>query len=441
MKTKHLSWILILVTLFFITSCTKEAVIPPPEEEEEEAVIPPSEEEEDVSVIEGEEGFSSLAGQNALKSSNLSEIEAVYCQGYENDPSNAEAAFGCFLVMLAQMFESQGITDFLAALNEPAINVQSNILDPENPNALCTKLAAQTPMKYYEEFPQLPFNAYRFSMNYPGGFKEGFKEFFEELLKRAKNNNIVASRIQDDLFALDQYLDELIALLTVSRGVSDFSFTLPRELCGASDRDIVIRRIDLEGFHAALGSIKIFVNLLHAYTIGLDPARFVNGDDDFVLRTPFVDDANGVGGDIKKFAELIPGREDLSALKPLMMSTLNSIITFLGTVEDSSDSEVFGYLLTDRKFSGFFDKVEKAAKDLKYSLENPGLLTPLTHLECPTVSLNVNRFLEGLPDPKVVGVADPVVDPFTVSPITGKIEIVTDFFEILFAEIATFEHD
>jgi len=256
------------------------------------------------------------------------------------------------------------------------------------------------------------------------------------MLKRAKNNGISLSRLQDDLFALDNQLGQLLELLSISRANASFSFTIPKDLCQVS-RDIVVNRIDLEGFNGILGSLKVFVNLLHSYAIGLDPARFVGGNpavaNDTVNEREFVADANGVGGDGKKIAELISGRGDISSLSPLFLNSLNSLIAVLDGVHSEQDSQVFGYLFSMGRFQKFFRNVNRASKDLKSSLEHPGVLSPFTQLGHPSIKVDAGNFMSHLPDPKGVSSSDPFV-PSRYGGIRG----VANFWEVLLNGIVNF---
>lgn len=264
----------------------------------------------------------------AFRSANLVTIESVHCPAYESDRTNAQAAFGCFFVRTLRVLESRPFTQALALLGEPAVNLQRDIFDPANPDALCTELGrgalTEGRQSWFGEFPNLPFNNYRF-----GSLETFFgREFLVKLRNSGRNAGSSLQRMRNYLWNLDGLLNPLIDMLAVAKNSPDFSFTIPREICPVHPtrmRDIVVRNIELEGFHAALGSVKIFVNLIGSYMTGLNPFWFVasNGD---ILERRFVENANGVRPNRMKFAERMRGRQDVSFLEPLLRSSLNSFI-------------------------------------------------------------------------------------------------------------------
>ena len=373
---------------------------------------------------------------NSMKSGDLTQIEETHCSLLTGDSEDwdATAGFGCFLVRLSQMFESAPITDFLAAISEPALHIQRDILDKNNASALCPKMAAMHPKKYYQQFSNIPFSAsYDFKKS-PLPSKNHWHRFFREMRRRVKVNGIALSRFQNDLSELDTRLEELLKLLSVPKGDSDFTFVIPKETCGVMSKDIVIKKIDIDGAYGALGSLKIFANILGAYTIGLDPARFISTTGE-VNRSEFVKDANGVGGDGKKIVELKTGSGDKSGLKPLMQEVVASVINLLDNVHTSADSDVFGHLVTNSttEIQKTFGDIHNVSKDMQASLNDPATLTPMTHFRHTNIRLNMTRFLQGLPDPKAVNNADPFV-------LRGsrRIETVPSFWRTLLTNIASF---
>lgn len=357
-----------------------------------------------------------VISQTALKEANLRDIFTVHCDAYDNDNTNATAAFGCFMAKAAMMFQSDEIDAIVTAFGEPTIDIQSNILNKNNSEALCTGLASMGSKQYFNAFPKLPFNAKVFKT-----------KLFKQLLMLIRNKEISVSQVQDNLFALDNDLDELMAILAIPQKAKGFSFVIPKELCQVS-KDVEIKNIDLEGFYALTASFKVLINILHTYTIGLDPQYIINTDGG-IEKIPFVRDANGVGGDKKKFAEVAKGQGDLSALRPLILSAINSLAIVIDGINQESDSDVFGKLIVSH--AGFFDSMKHYALDMQASINNPSAMTPLIHANHPDVKVNVMHCLSNMPNPALVTGVDPfVIDKSAYS--STHIKAVESFFDKLF---------
>lgn len=384
----------------------------------------------------------------AFRSADLGEIENVHCLVYQSDRTNAQAAFGCFFVRALRVLESRPFTQALALLGEPAINLQRDIFDPANPDALCTELGrgalTEGRQSWFQEFPNLPFNNYRF-----GSLETFFgREFLVRLRNSGRNAGASFSTMRSYLINLDAsprgLLSELIDMLAVARNTPNFQFIIPREICPVHPtrmHDIVVQNIDLEGFHAALGSIKIFIELLRSYTIGLNPYWFVaaNGD---ILERRFVEDANGVRPNRMKFVERFRGSQDRSDLLPLLRSTLNSFILLVDSVHSEDDSYIFGRLLNGARHSDFFQRLYPYARDITNSLDYPDAFQPMTESGNENIQINVTAFFRSLPNPADVTSSDPFVVTGASTPPrrTDRLHVrpVTQFFRDLFANFATF---
>ena len=373
----------------------------------------------------------------SFRTANLAEIERVHCPAYASNPADAQAAFGCFFVRVAQFFESRPVTNTLALLGEPAIHVQRDVLDPANSGALCTTLAGSGDSHYFSRFPLLPFNNYHFRHTSPGAFGR-------EILVRLRNRGGDSFNIlRGYLFNMDGLLTQLIDLLTVVKNTPDFSFTIPREICPVSSgmQDVVVRNIDVEGFYAVLGSVKIFTKLVTSYSTGLLPGWFVRADGS-IDAARFVQNANGVRPRRMKFLERLRGTQDRSSLQPLLQSTLDSFILLVDSVHSPADSYIFGHLLNQSPYHAFIRNLEVYAHDLRDSLDHPDVFWPMTRSGNENIQINLSAFLRSLPNPADITSSDPFVLGGRSTPPRRSdrlyIRFVPQFFRDLFANFARF---
>ena len=372
----------------------------------------------------------------SFRTANLAEIERVHCPAYASNPANAQAAFGCFFVRVAQFFESRPLTNTLALLGEPAIHEQRDILDPTNPGALCTVLAGSDDDHYFSRFPLLPFNNYDFNHTSP-------RAFGREILARLRSRGDAFNILGAYLFGMNGSLTQLIDLLTVAKNTPNFTFTIPREICPVSPRmqDIVVRNIDVEGFYAVLGGAKIFVNLVNPYLTGLLPRWFVRADGS-IDAARFVENANGVRPRRMKFLERLRGAQDRSALQPLLQSTLDSFILLVDSVHSPADSYIFGHLLNQSAEHEFIRNWEVYAHDLRDSLDHPDVFWPMTVSGNENIQINLSAFLRSLPNPADITSSDPFVVAGRSTPPRRSdriyIRFVPQFFRDLFANFARF---
>lgn len=251
-------------------------------------------------------------------------------------------------------------------------------------------------------------------------------DFSKHLLMQLKNNQIPFQRLQDDLFALDNALVGQLRLLSIAKVPADFTFVISREVCPVHANDLVIRQADVEGIYAFLGSLRIFANVLHSYTIGLETTRIMtrNGD---INKTQFVKDANGSDGDRLKFAVLIDARKDLRPLLPELDHYLESFSSLFDRIQEGESSQFFSALITHQKTASFFRHWRNGAVDLRYAIAHGETFVGFKTSGYPNVRIKINALMKSIPNPAGIQNAD----PFVYDQRFGKIRAVGDFFRRL----------
>ncbi len=391
-----------------------------------------------------------LSFLSALKSNNLATIDATFCQSYNKNPQDPNAAFGCAMVTAAKLIDAKtaniNLSDFFGAIGEPStVNIQSDILDPANTNSLCSQMAATPKEKYCGNFPGIPFNSWCDNKVWcPGSGSWCFskapgkgylsystlKPNLKKVLLSLKQKNIPISQLQNDLFALDSALASINNMLATSKNSANFGFTIPAGFCQFK-KDHNLNKLDAEGFYVLFSLARVTANLLHSYTVGLDLTKFVDNTGG-VIKTDFVTDANG-GADGKKFAELISGLGNLSFLQSFIQDALASTTDALSNIKTKNDSVIFGRPMTSTAYQSGLQKINNMVKDLLASMQQ-NTMTPLINSKKPNDKVDLNKGLANLPDPKTVTSAD----PFVIDGKTGKIKVVPSFFKTLLSGIAEF---
>ncbi len=470
----------ILAVFFLLVSCQKGEEAPLSE------TVSPEKAPEADPVQEFKGG--SLA---VLKTRNLAEIESYHCGSVTNDQLASQAAFGCLMVKTLRLIDSEGgasaarlflwplaslidsgetvagsFASLLHDLGEPAPDIHYDLFDTSNPEALFTKIAAHPelePQDIYKASPKLPFHdfpkeTYVALANTslpeylghidPGAQADNFytKALAYESLRRMKQSGISFAKIQQDFLEVLPPLEQARNLLKSSMADPSFTFVIPKEFYSGK-KDIQISRLDLDGFYAGALSFILFIKLLDAYEIGLNPADF-STDVPVTLSSgatvqagttdqpKFVNDCNGVGGDGKRFALLKAGMADQSALIPLLSEAVNSFIAMYDSIKSGSAmSEVFQSAVTGN-IAAFEERnlapVRTVMGYLRASLDHPGELYAVDPSR-PNLKLNVTGLLGNLPDPGSVSGVDPCVKT-----VKDQAIFVTEFFKTLLSNRVTY---
>ncbi len=248
----------------------------------------------------------------------FTQINGIYRQAVNYDPTNAQANFGAAITELFMVTQNQGFqeqmnrwSDFLATSTMFGVPVNGMV----KPNPSTAKLYQENPLRveqsneispvtYLKALTSLP----KFALDDPPKFSD-----FQDLIE-----SDIIDRVN---YALDR--------LSVVEENSDFVFYITPEMQGDASADTL--ELDLTEvylFDAALQAVKSFSYMAIAYNIDLDPYDSSAIMDHLVQNGDFLT--------LRKSGAMQSSYDGLSGI----FTKLASAVTFLSTEDDDQTNDI-----------------------------------------------------------------------------------------------------
>jgi hypothetical protein len=366
----------------------------------------------------GSGGGTITDGTEALVARDLASAVAAYCDVFDADTTDSEAAFGCFLATFISLPESSDGVALLEAFGVTGLDVAEDVLE----SVVETEILAGTNWSHfsYSEHPTLPLSDI---IGGDFGTSGRWARIVNLLVESGTTHDefqTLLANLTDDFEYMDSALDAVV-------DDTDFTFAIPAELFG-SDADITVTHNDAKLLNGSIKMTVVSFNIVNAYDLGVEPASVLNADGtDFDLEN-LVDDLNGtLSGDTAAFLTL----EDealITGSQTDCEEALDLLEAGLTAWDDGTETTEF-VATEDVNFADALDVVG----DLNNSLEN-NTLTLISAVTGHTVAINLNHFFTN--PPSSADVTD--TDPFVYNSDDDRIEIVESFFEDFLEDTASF---
>lgn len=366
----------------------------------------------------GSSGGTVTDGEEALVARDLAAAVAAYCDAFDADTTDSEAAFGCFLSTFSALPESTDGADFLEAFGVESLDVAEDVLA----SVVEEELIAGTNWSHfsYSEHPTLPL-----SDIIGGDF--GTSGRWARIVNLLVESGTTHDEFQTLLENLTDDFEYMDSALEVAVADSDFTFAIPAELFG-SDADITVTNNDAKLLNGSIKMTVVSFNIVGAYDLGVEPERVLNADGTDFDYENLVSDLNGTfSGDTAAFLTL----EDetlITGSQTLCEDALDLLEAGLTAL--NNDTETTEFVTTEDV--DYTDALE-VVSDLNNGLEN-NTLTLVSTVTGHTVAINLNHFFTN--PPSSTDVTD--TDPFVYNSDDDRIEIVESFFEDFLDDTASY---
>lgn len=347
-------------------------------------------------------------GEEALVARDLAAAVEAYCDAFDADTTDSEAAFGCFLSTFIALPESTDGAAFLEAFGVTSLDVAEDVLE----SVVEEELIVGTNWSHfaYGEHETLPL-----SDIIGGGFgtTERWAQIVNLLVESGTTHDgfqTLLENLTDDVEYMDSALDAVV-------DDTDFTFAIPAELFG-SDADITVTHNDAQLLNGSIKMSVVSLNIIQAYDLGIEPDRVINDDGTDFNYEDLVDDLNGTySGDTAAFLTL-----ETESLITDSMTDCEDAFDLLeaGLTALDDGSETTEFMVPDIDYGDALEVVS----DLNNSLEN-NTLTQLSTVTGHTIAINLSNFFTS--PPSSADVTD--TDPFVYNEEDDRIEIVESFFE------------
>lgn len=366
----------------------------------------------------GGSGGTITDGTEALVARDLAAAVAAYCDVFDADTTDSEAAFGCFLSSFLALPETSDGAAVLTAFGIESLDVAEDVLE----SVVEAELIAGTNWSHfaYTEHPTLPLS----SLIADGGnLGEIFARVVNLLVESGTTHDdfqTLLANLTDDFEYMDSALDAVV-------DDTGFTFAIPAELFG-SDADITVSHNDAQLLNGSTKLTVVSLNTVQAYDLGVEPERVLNADGTDFDYENLVSDLNGTfSGDTAAFLTL----EDetlITGSQTLCEDALDLLEAGLTALDDGTETTEF-VTTADVDYADALDVVG----DLNNSLEN-NTLTLISVITSHTVAINLNHFFTNPPSSTDVT----NTDPFVYDSGNDRIEIVESFFEDFLDDTASY---
>lgn len=391
------------------------------------------EEESSASYVSG---AGSGDGFLALQNRDFVEAESVYCADETSSEMASGDAFGCYLVRMISLLETEKANVILDSFDEDHLDVSTiifeGIFDDYQPSSVFINGYDNGDRGFdsfnYIYYPDLPFNDI-FSQN-------GVQDSLARLLDRLVQTNTSMLELQSQLHELVEDFELMEALLDKVLPDTAFAFTIPQELF-STETDLSVTLEDVKLFMAKTKLTLVGLNFQAAYDFGLNPASVLtNNGSDFHTQA-VVEDLNGSGVAINGgtvdnivFMTLL----DASLITNSKQRAIDGLaLAFEGLTKlnEGRQSDILDESL--RNYAGIAYDLQDAVDLIECfydSVRNPGMVNLEDYIGNSDESemdlqLDLYEFFTHPPDGSSVTSAD----PFVYSAVDGKIDAVEVFFD------------
>ncbi len=255
------------------------------------------------------------AGSTALSEHDFTEAESQYCNVYNDDNTNSEAAFGCFFAKALMLPESDDSASLLELAGEDPVIMEQALYSPDDGLVTFKHLieGGSFPLTFnYSDF-NLPFRnfsspgqalvkymtGYKFAIEVPDS--EYFSDYlnFGSLLNTIILNGGDSSSVERRLLAYSDELEEMEAILADVLTDEAFLFSVPQGFANTSVEPVV-RRTDVLALSAMVKTARVLIGLIEGYDMGInieDVVRTIDGVPQIDVAL-LVADINGSGATI-----------------------------------------------------------------------------------------------------------------------------------------------
>lgn len=238
---------------------------------------------------EGSGGGDVADGTQALVDRDLGSAETEYCGAYDEDATDEQAAFGCFLAKTLLLPETADSIALLDAFNQDHITIDSIFDDVID--AFMDADGDGFDEWHYTEFEILPFH------DILSG-SVGASAKLAGIVSQLVDTETTHDELIDLLAAEVDDLEELESLLdTVLEGSTAFVFTIPAELFN-TDSDLSVTYNDVRLMAAGIKLSLVNLGIIEAYDFGVEPETIMLEDGSDFDDEALLADLNGAGGTV-----------------------------------------------------------------------------------------------------------------------------------------------